>query len=423
MRRFFIAAAASVLIGVHATAADNGQPWTRHTIDDSARGADGVRLADANGDGLLDIATGWEEAGLIRLYLNPGQARAKERWPAVTVGQVKSPEDAVLVDLDGDGAVDVVSCCEGKTRSVFVHWAPKVAGTLRVPSVGNGTRSVPATLLDETAWTTEAFPALAGQMMAMYCLPLQIDGRHGIDLVIGGKGSGAEIGWLEAPAKPRDLAAWRWHPLFPAGWIMSLVAADIDADGDQDVLASDRKGKYAGCLWLENPGVASDQTQPWERHAFGPPGAEVMFLDYGKFGRRELSPQVVVPTYDKQLFVVPQSGIRGPKSLWQPLEWPRAFGKGKGVRVADVDLDGRIDLVMSSENYEGTCGLVWCTLLGMSGGGFTLQTHDISGLAGPKGMKLDDIQLLDLDGDGDQDVLTTEERTGWGVVWFENPTR
>ena len=26
------------------------EPWTRHTIDDSSDGADGVRLADANGD-------------------------------------------------------------------------------------------------------------------------------------------------------------------------------------------------------------------------------------------------------------------------------------------------------------------------------------------------------------------------------------
>ena len=36
-----------------------------------------------------------------------------------------SPEDAVFVDLDNDGAVDVISCCEGKTKSVFVHWAPR----------------------------------------------------------------------------------------------------------------------------------------------------------------------------------------------------------------------------------------------------------------------------------------------------------
>src|SRR5688572_17864540 len=90
---------------------ERGGVWNHHSIDDSARGADGVRLADANGDGLLDIATGWEEAGLIRLYLNPGAAKAKQPWPKVTVGQVNSPEDAVLVDLDGDGGLDIVSCC------------------------------------------------------------------------------------------------------------------------------------------------------------------------------------------------------------------------------------------------------------------------------------------------------------------------
>jgi hypothetical protein len=31
------------------------QPWVRHTVDKSLKGADGVRLADFNGDGLLDI--------------------------------------------------------------------------------------------------------------------------------------------------------------------------------------------------------------------------------------------------------------------------------------------------------------------------------------------------------------------------------
>ena len=37
------------------------EPWPRHVIDDSSVGADGVRLADVNGDGLPDITTGWEE--------------------------------------------------------------------------------------------------------------------------------------------------------------------------------------------------------------------------------------------------------------------------------------------------------------------------------------------------------------------------
>src|SRR5688500_17383557 len=101
--------------------------WTRHTIDDSSRGADGVRLADFNADGLLDVVTGWEEGGVVRVYLNPGPPKAKSRWPSVNVGKVPSVEDAVAADLDQDGALDVISAAEGKTRSLFIHWGPKSA--------------------------------------------------------------------------------------------------------------------------------------------------------------------------------------------------------------------------------------------------------------------------------------------------------
>ena len=166
------------------------EPWPRHTIDKSSRGADGVRLADANGDGLLDITTGWEEGGRIRVYLNPGAKAAAQPWPAVTVGDVKSPEDAVFADLDADGAMDVVSCCEGRTRTVFFHWAPPAPGRY----------------LDADAWQTTAVPVTAGQQMWMFALPLQVDGRHGIDVLVGAKGAHATVGWLEAPENARDVA-------------------------------------------------------------------------------------------------------------------------------------------------------------------------------------------------------------------------
>ena len=117
--------------------------WKMHTIDDSSKGADGVRLADFNGDQRPDIVTGWEEGGLIRVYQNPGPKKSNQKWPCVTVGNVKSPEDAVFVDLDQDGNLDVISCCEGKNKSVFVHWAP----------------SDKADYLDAEKWKTEPMPA------------------------------------------------------------------------------------------------------------------------------------------------------------------------------------------------------------------------------------------------------------------------
>ena len=86
-----------------------GIPWTRHTIDNRFDGADGVKLGDANGDGWTDLVVPWEQTGVVVVYLNPGPARAASGWPAVTVGRVGDVEDAVFVDLDADGALDVVS--------------------------------------------------------------------------------------------------------------------------------------------------------------------------------------------------------------------------------------------------------------------------------------------------------------------------
>ena len=45
-------------------------------------------------------------------------------------------------------------------------------------------------------------------------------------------------------------------------------------------------------------------------------------------------------------------------------------------------------------------------------------------ISGAPGIKFDLIELLDLDADGDLDVLTSEEReggSGLGVLWYENP--
>jgi hypothetical protein len=383
-------------------ARDRGAPWRRHVIDASSRGADGVRLADVNNDRRPDITTGWEEGGLVRVYLHPGTDRVRRAWPAVTVGIVRSPEHAAFADLDGDGAADVVSCCEGDVRSVFVHWAPRD----------------PAAFLDPGRWRTEPIPTLRERAQWMFCLAMQVDGANGVDLVIGSKGQDGAIGWLEAPARPRDLAAWRWHPLRPSGWIMSLIAADMDDDGDLDVLASDRKGPGRGVLWLENPAPARPAAGTWAEHRIGGEDREVMFLDLADLDDDGLR-DVIVATRGHGLLVFRRSANQGP---WERTEIglaPRTGG-GKGVRVGDIDRDGRPDVVSSCEGADGArSGVVW---LSRRGGGLDSpwEDHEISG---PDGTKFDLVQLLDLDQDGDLDVITCEERENLGLVWYENPTR
>ena len=301
--------------------ANSAEPWRRHTIDGASRGADGVRLADVNGDGLSDIATGWEEGGVIRAYLNPGPRVARNAWPAVTVGRVKSPEDAVFADLDGDGSMDVVSSCEGKNRTMFVHWAP-----------GDKNR-----YLDKAAWQTAAIPATADRTSWMFALPMDMDGRRGIDLVVGSKAGGAMIGWLESPADPRDLAAWKLHRLYQAGWIMSLQAHDMDGDGDQDILASDRKGPKRGLLWLENPGAkATANGATWKEHRIGENDREVMFLTVADLDADDRNDLLCAVRGGPICFFRNTGQSARPWRLYE-IPMPAGCGTGKGVAVGDVD--------------------------------------------------------------------------------------
>jgi hypothetical protein len=386
----------------HCSAVGAEGQWQRHTIDDSSRGADGARLADVNGDGLMDIAVPWEEGGVVRVYLHPGHDRARERWPAVTVGTVGSPEDAVLADLDRDGAADVVSSCEGKTRAIHIHWAPREPGRY----------------LEPEAWRTEAIPAVRGLAQWMVALPLEIDGRDGLDMVVGARGEGAAVGWLQAPPDARDVAAWKYHPLRASGWIMSLEAADMDADGDLDVLLSDRKGRGRGVFWLENPGPeAAGRGAAWREHEVARGLGEVMFLttaDLLPGGQREI---VAAVRGGPLALLLPAGDEAG---TWERLEIAMldSAGTGKAVAAGDLDGDARCDLALTCEGAGGGKSGVWWLSRSRGKNTFYFRQHDVSGRAGTK---FDRVELLDLDGDGDLDILTCEETENLGVVWYENP--
>lgn len=395
------------------TAWPEGQ-WTRHTIDDSSFGPDGTRLADINGDGLLDITTPWEQGGVVRVYINPGKSGVKDYWPAVTVGEVGDPEDSFFVDLDGDGYLDVVSSCEGKTRSMFVHWSPADRDRL----------------LDPSAWTTSQIPFKSNAVRWMYAFAMQVDGKDGIDIVAGSKGDNAVLGWFEVPRNPRDMANWRWRPLLSGGWFMTLRPNDIDKDGDLDILATDRMGSGRGALWLENPGAAQASAVAWVEHRIGAVDEyEALHNTIADLDGDGLEDVIVA---------VKGGPIRYHRRTSQsPLNWntykieiPPGAAESKAVQVADIDLDGQLDLVVVCEHAtEGKIGTFWLTYKQEPS-----ESHwTATSISGPEGFINDLVELIDLDHDGDLDVLTVEEKGPYlakghkgkelGVIWYENPAR
>jgi len=384
-------------------------PWLRHTIDRADKvagklGADGVRLADFNGDGLLDITTGWEQGGAIVVYKNPGPTKAKSVWPSVTVGMVESPEDAVFVDLDADGNLDVVSSCEGRERSMYVHWAP----------------AKQSDYLKSSAWSTEVISTTKQKQSWMFAEPAQIDGRTGIELFVSSKGAGGSIGWLRLPSdrqQARKVPQWEFVKLRDAGWIMTLKAMDMDADGDSDLLFSDRKGNKRGVSWLENPGAEKVSSRSdWKEHFLGGREHEVMFLAVGDLNHDGVW-DVVCSTRNNEILLFERNSKK-----WQIHLTPNPFGvaHGKAVAIGDIDKDGRNDIfhVTNTGRNREHPGATW---LSHRPDDPWASKWDVTDVSGSVGVKFDLVELVDLDGDGDLDAITCEEIDDLGVFWFENP--
>ena len=144
---------------------------------------------------------------------------------------------------------------------------------------------------------------------------------------------------------------------------------------------------------------------------------EVMFIDYADVnddGRKD----VVAATHQREILVLQSDE----KNAWHTTTLPAPFQarKGKSVRVGDIDLDGVVDLVHSTEPNPQPRGPGITWLQGPLTRGNQSAVHPISDL---EGSKFDLLQLIDIDRDGDLDVLTCEERDNLGVIWYENPVR
>lgn len=363
--------------------------WKIHTVDNSSRGADGVRLGDVDKDGKPDIATGWEEGDQIRIAFQPKANELRKPWPSIKVGSNKSPEDAVFADVTNNGWLDVISCCEGKEQAVFFHLNPGNTKLARDPS----------------HWKTMRLEQTKDVSRWMFCQALESD-----RLILGSKNPQGQISiW--------NLSTQSLQRIRSAGWIMSLRATDLDSDGDDDILYSDRKGSTRCVGWLEQTSNGN-----WKDHQIGAAGMEVMFLDVARINGQWL---VACNTRNEQVLLL-TSGAN-PRNPWtvRRISHPLNSGAGKAVAIGDVDGDGRFDLACTCGLAEGKRGVYWLkqpvrTLdEGVKESPEKWECHDISGTK--IGAKFDRIELLDFDRDGDLDLLTCEERDNLGVVWYENP--
>ena len=147
---------------------------------------------------------------------------------------------------------------------------------------------------------------------------------------------------------------------------------------------------------------------------------EVMFLDVQADPRGLPHVAVAVKPTSAVMFSMKRTAD---VSSWDATEYklpPTGIGTAKSVRITNFKTR---QFVFSCEQASGErTGVVEVRPVSSSESDqMTPESFSIHDISGPTGVKYDLLQLVDIDGDGDRDVVTCEERDNLGVFWYENP--
>ena len=429
------------------------QAWPMHPIDGRWRGANALGPGDVNDDGLTDYAVNYEFDQRYVVYLHPPEGTDPRRpWESVDLvpttlepGRGVASESAALVDLDGDGNTDVVGAQSGDQFPQIVGYEPGIRVFWGPPA---------DRALDATAWTD------AGRMTETidaghyhWVKPHDMDRDGDDDLLVGGRvliGTGDPTGviWIEAPDSKkarRDLSKWRVHEIDGDQWSgHEALPTDVDDDGDDDVVVAnadfDTPEDAEEVVWYENPGDGTErQKGPWRKRQIY---ASSDFTTKPQLGIGDLDgdglTDLVTQTPD-DLLVFRKTGVSPVRfeTIVVPKD-ERARWIPRTVRVADVDGDGRLDVIgmLSHDDTDvpiDKASVFWMEFDGRRPTAGNWTTHVVNWGPGRTmaiptlGSKWDQADIVDVDGDRDLDIVANNEE--WWVeddgelLTFDNPAR
>ena len=215
-----------------------GTAWAEHVIDANFGGAEVVFPSDIDGDGDMDIIGSDEQAGALVWWENT--AGNGTVWTKQMVDTDCREQHLVWgADIDADGDIDVVGATylEGG-----IYWWEN--------SSGSG-----------TVWQKHVVDSSMDQdYCRTHCLRVEdMDGDGRLDIVASaGRDSG--INWWQNPKG--DANSWtRRYVAGSDGEVESVYPADLDGDGDVDLVGSIRN--HDGLTWWENTNAAGTA---WAKH-------------------------------------------------------------------------------------------------------------------------------------------------------------
>ena len=367
--------------------------FKHHFIDDDGPEGDvfsATMLGDLDQDGRMDVVVGRSRWGggprHLYWYRNLGRI---DCWsdPMVANRQAACGCGGVVLDIDRDGWPDIVS--DGWYRNP----APPAADREFLKRDGF-LSGLNAEIHDtETAdFNGDGLPDVVVHMQ---------HGQPGVYVYLAPANPDAEWPRVTALRPSRRMSGNRGRSAIHAA-ISPRGCGDIDGDGDTDIV-------FCGS-WLEN---ADGEGRTWTEHA------NIDFTRMGKWGMAVRCWVVDMDKDGRNDFVqaecdMPEArvawfrNVEGDGSRWEMHQLPYngVPGDFHSLAVADFDLDGDWDVYVDEMEHlhvpqgrEGRIGMiVWENI---DGKGRSWRQHVVvQGLGGHQ------VQIADLDGDGDTDIVT-----------------
>ncbi|MCA9249794.1 MAG: FG-GAP repeat protein [Phycisphaerales bacterium] len=347
-------------------------------ISIDADGANAVYTSDLDGDGDLDVLSASNADDKIAWYENIDGAGTF--GPQRIISSTAAGANSVFAaDLDGDGDADVISSSSSDRK---IAWYENIdgLGAFGLPTVFEIGLDTPISVI-----------------------AADLDGDLDLDILFATRGF-ANVAWFE---NTDGLGAFGPIEIIDdfSGLVSSAIPADLDGDGDLDVLATLDFDDTV--LWYENTdGLGTfDYWQVITTVANGALSAFAADLD----GDGDLDVLSASKLDSKIAFYENTDGLGsfGPQQIIST-----DMDRPASVSARDLDGDGDLDVLSASSGddkiawYENTGGL----------GQFGAQQVITVAADGAKS-----VITADLDGDGDFDVLSVSPDDD-KIAWYEVET-